>query len=203
MKPVEIITKENKRAEIYYDELAESPRGGIYNDCHLGHMVCMHRNYSLGDEQLKPRDYESWDDVEKYLVEGRNAKVILPLYLYDHSGLSISTGSFNDRWDSGQVGFIYADDKQCVKEFGEHYSVQNEMLQKIEKILRTEVEVYDYYLSGQVYGFKIFEKLHSVDRCPHCNEILEERDEDEEVDACWGFYGIDDVRDVVNDILQH
>ena len=34
---------------------------------------------------------------------------ILPLYLYDHSGLTMSTNDFGDRWDSGCVGFIYMD----------------------------------------------------------------------------------------------
>jgi len=197
MEPVETIVKGNKRAEIYYDELAQSPRDGMYNDCHLGHMVCMHRNYCLGDEQLSSKDFDCWEQVGNYLVEERDAKVILPLYLYDHSGLSINTRSFNDQWDSGMVGFIYADRKSCVKEFGENFDPA-----KIEDILRTEVEVYDYYLSGQVYGFKIFERKHNIDRCPHCNEILDERDEDEEIDACWGFYGLNDVREVVDDVLQ-
>ncbi len=46
---------------------------------------------------------------------------ILPLYLYDHSGISISTGSFVGRahhaeWDSGQVGYIYLDKKTAMEE---------------------------------------------------------------------------------------
>ena len=45
---------------------------------------------------------------EKYLM--------LPLYLYDHSGLAMSTESFSGRaphaeWDSGQVGWIYVSKK--------------------------------------------------------------------------------------------
>lgn len=195
MKPIETMTKENKRAEIYYDELNDQNPREFY-DYGLSRMVCMHRNYLLGDEQLKPSDYDSWDDVEKYLVDERKAKVILPLYLYDHSGLSISTGSFNDRWDSGQVGFIYADEDKCIKEFGKDYKYSD-----VENILRSEVEVYDLYLSGQVYGYKIFEKKHNIDRCPHCNEILNECDEDEEIDSCWGFFGIDAVREAVADVL--
>lgn len=195
MKPIEIITKENKRAEIYYDELNDqNPRE--FFDYGLSRMVCMHRNYHLGDEQLRQSDYDSWDDVEKYLVDERKAKVILPLYLYDHSGLSMSVGPFNDRWDSGQVGFIYADEDKCIKEFGKDYKYSD-----VKNILRAEVEVYDLYLSGQVYGYKIFEKKHIVDRCPHCNEILNEYDEDEEIDSCWGFFGMDAVREAVADVL--
>lgn len=48
------------------------------------------------------------------LVNEKNEYAILPLYLYDHSGLAMSTGSFIGRalhadWDSGPVGFIYMD----------------------------------------------------------------------------------------------
>ena len=45
----------------------------------------------------------------KELAERKN--VVLPLYLYDHSGITMScdlTYPYNDRWDSGQVGWIYA-----------------------------------------------------------------------------------------------
>lgn len=46
---------------------------------------------------------------------------ILPLYLYDHGGITMSTGSFVGRaphadWDSGQVGFIYLDKETAMKE---------------------------------------------------------------------------------------
>ena len=52
------------------------------------------------------------DDLKELLSEQKDI-VILPLFLYDHSGLSMSTGSFMGRavhaeWDSGQVGYIYA-----------------------------------------------------------------------------------------------
>lgn len=43
---------------------------------------------------------------------------ILPLYLYDHSGLAMSTSDFGDRWDSGCVGFIYMDKDTAMKELG-------------------------------------------------------------------------------------
>ena len=42
------------------------------------------------------------------LVEQMDGMVILPLYLYDHSGITMNTCGFSCPWDSGQVGWIYA-----------------------------------------------------------------------------------------------
>lgn len=41
------------------------------------------------------------------LVEQMDGMVILPLYLYDHSGITMNTCGFSCPWDSGQVGWIY------------------------------------------------------------------------------------------------
>jgi hypothetical protein len=43
------------------------------------------------------------------LTEQIQGLVILPLYLYDHGGITISCSPFSCPWDSGQVGWIYAD----------------------------------------------------------------------------------------------
>jgi hypothetical protein len=99
----------------------------------------------------------------------RDGYVILPLYLYDHSGITMSTGSFSCAWDSGQVGWIVCDKETVDKEFNGDWELA-------EKCLQLEVEVYDQYLTGDVYGF-----------------IVEEFDGDDwhEVDSCHGFYGSD------------
>lgn len=54
------------------------------------------------------------------LCEQSGQVAILPLYLYDHSGISMSTGSFIGRvphadWDSSQVGYIYLDKETAVE----------------------------------------------------------------------------------------
>ena len=55
---------------------------------------------------LSPRDIEVNELYD--LVRATDKYVILPLYLYDHSGITISTGPFSCPWDSGQVGWIKA-----------------------------------------------------------------------------------------------
>ena len=109
--------------------------------------------------------------------------IILPLYLFDHSGISISTGSFNDPWDSGQVGWIYCSKERAVEEWGKKVCTRKVRDAAI-ACLKSEVEVYDQFLTGDVYGYVI--------------ETTPEEDEDgdaigdgEHVDSCWGFFGLD------------
>ena len=44
--------------------------------------------------------------------------ILLPLYLYDHSGITMNTTGFSCSWDSGQVGFIYASKARFKEETG-------------------------------------------------------------------------------------
>lgn len=106
--------------------------------------------------------------------------IMLPLYLYDHSGLAMSTESFvgkavHAEWDSGQVGWIYVSKEDALKEFGGD-RMTGAVKKKAENLMRGEVEVYDAYLRGECYGFELYK-----------NGELE--------DSCWGFIGnLTDVR---------
>lgn len=109
--------------------------------------------------------------------------VILPLYLLDHSGLSISTSDFCNKWDSGQVGWIYMTSKDVIREFGE---INDYTIVKAKHLLESEVELYDYYLRGEVYGYQLYDL-----------------NEEDEIDSCWGFVGeIDEVKDDIKDHLK-
>lgn len=129
-------------------------------------------------ETLQESDFglellEDWELMEVV----REKVTILPLFLYDHSILSMSTSTYIGRahhasWDSGQVGWIYCTEKRFTEQIGCN--------NRAEELLVGEVETYDQYLRGDVYGF-----------------VLEEKDDDGEVldtiDSCWGFYGLDAI----------
>ena len=151
------------KVSIEQDENAQSPRE---ND-NLGVMVCWHRRYNLGDknEFTSPEDFKP----EAY-------PVCLPLYLYDHSGITMRTRGFSEidsaRWDWGQVGWIFVSREKLLKEYGGK-RVTAAMKRRAVKCLLAEVEVYDHYIRGDVYGY-----------------VVEDGDGNH-LDSCWGFFGYD------------
>lgn len=92
------------------------------------------------------------DDV--ILKELSENYVFLPLYLLDHSGLSMATTSFGDYWDSGQVGWIYASKATVIEEYGEW---SEETIEKVKEFMKGEVSTYDDYLRGENYIYDIID----------------------------------------------
>ncbi|MBV6342342.1 hypothetical protein [Candidatus Magnetobacterium casense] len=155
--------------EIFTYESPESPREWD----NLGTMVCWHRRYSLGDKHdfKTPEEFKEW--------AGKGLAVILPIYLYDHSGLTVSTQPFSCPWDSGQVGWIYATKEDVRQNYGVK-KISAKWLEHVKAVLEAEVKTYDQYLNGEVYGYKV-SKIRKCEACGHEEEIDE--------DSCWGFYG--------------
>lgn len=160
--------------KLEHDDLDDSPRDWD----NLGRMLCFHGRYDLGDKHdVTSDDFTGWKEVETYLKNKLYAVVIAPLYLYDHSGLRIKIGSFHGllpqghaEFDSGQIGFIYITKDDLKKEFNKQ-RISKKLLAKAEKILESEVEVYDQYVSGDVYYFSI------------------EDEEGNHIDSLGGLYG--------------
>jgi len=174
MEIIKKFKKGNKVLEVYQDESPESPREWD----NLGRMICFHNKYNLGDKtDFKDSDFKNWEEMSTHLVNTEKAVVLLPLYLYDHSGITIATTPFRCKWDSGQVGFIY-----CTKEDLEEAGIEQES--KAKDILIGEVKNYDSYISGGVYRYTENE----MTTCKCCNqEIIKE------LDSCSGYYDIKDI----------
>jgi hypothetical protein len=161
--------------KIFTDDDPDNPRTWS----NIGKMVCWHRNLLLGDEMPKESpveflcdllglnrdEYEDSRSTLIYLLSSFDMKekiIILPLYFYNHGGITMRTTPFGDRWDSGQVGFIYITKEDAKKE---RLSEKDAL-----RCLQSEVETYDDYLIGNVHGFQV---------CNEDNDVLE---------SCWGFY---------------
>ena len=112
---------------------------------------------------------------------------ILPLYLYDHSGITMSTGPFDCPWDSGQVGIIYMHKTTAMASWSnEEIDWVNPVnwRELAEECLRSEVREYDQYITGDVYGYNI-------------------EDEDGEIlDGCWGFFGSKHVEEEMKSVAE-
>ena len=194
MEPVKIKDIGKFRIKIMPDEDPESPRDWD----NLGTMVCFHGRYNLGDSNhgYKDSDHSNWAELKKQIEKDHDVLVILPLFLYDHSGITMSTGPFSCGWDSGQVGWIFTT-KQKVRENFEVKRINQKLKDKIKTYLEGEVETYDQYLRGDVYGFEIYE----VTTCNLGHE------HETDVDSCWGFYGEDTAMEeaeaVVQGIIEH
>lgn len=151
---------------IYYDEEPVNPRTAFDN---FGKMVCFHPRYDLGDKH----DYENTENLIRdiQLEEGSHI-IYLPLYLYDHSGLTISTGQFADPWDSGCVGLIYVSKKDVRKEY-ECRRISRKTLDRVLHQLESEVKEYDSYLTNEVYYYTV------------------EDPDGEVLESCGGFFDLD------------
>ena len=117
------------------------------------------------------------EELKQAIVKQEDAVVILPLYLYDHSGITIRTTVFSCPWDSGQVGFIFATRKQAKEYYGVK-KITKKSLVRLKAGLEASVREYDQFLTGDVWGYRII-------------DVDEDGEETDEHDSCWGFYGHD------------
>lgn len=137
---IETIEYKDYKIELCYDPYPDDPRKSFDN---LGIMACFHKRYNLGDQHefKEPQDLLDWIEANKDDI------YYLPLYVYEHGNITISTSPFSCRWDSGQIGFIY-----MTKELA-----NAEGIVKPYEILEHEVKLYDAYISGQTYGAMILD----------------------------------------------
>jgi hypothetical protein len=164
---IETVEYRGYKIEIDTDDDHISPR----DDENLGTMICFHNRYQLGDKNIEKFDIE---DIKK--IADSKDYISLPLYLYDHSGITMNTGGFSCKWDSGQVGLIFVSKEKVRNEYG-WKNLTTKRVKKIESYLKGEVETYDYFITGQVYSYKVEE-----------DDI---EDEDSINECCGGFLGYD------------
>jgi hypothetical protein len=186
---------------IVYDEDAPNPRKDY--DGNLATLVCWHPDYVLGDEQIVDAGgrgavenasaisgsrIRSMEHLWRYLTLMRKAVMVLPLSLYDHSGITMYVGGKHDYpfdsagWDTTFVGFAYTTHERVTELCGEEEKYHSE--EWIEEQVRAEIKQYDSYLRGECYGF-----------------IVADGTEDEE--SCWGFLGdIDYCKQEANAVAE-
>lgn len=164
--------------DIYYDDDARSPREAYDN---LGTLYTAHRRYR------PEKEFDDHFDIGE-VFEGRIGNfrksflkkyVALPVYLYDHSGITVSTTPFSCPWDSGFFGIIAVSLDKVREEYGWKHVTAKRRAQ-IERYLQGEIETLDSYYTGEVFGYR----------------ITPEGDNDDELDSCWEFYGTECLKEM-------
>ena len=189
------------RLVIEQDEFPADPRSWD----NLGTMLCCHRDYQLGDcnsnreteEQLAEicRKYRKSDEEIDEMTFAEEGRFILdqdnvcglPLYITDHSGISMQTYRF-DAWDSSFVGLIFVEKdfylaQMCLKD-------EEGWKEKAKETLKSEIEIYSDFLEGNVYQWTLYEPVVVIRQSMGGKELSRKIDEEGEmVDSMGGFYG--------------
>lgn len=157
----------------------ESPREGD----NLTTMVCFHNRYIIGDEHnYKSGDFGGWSDMRASLVREHKPLLIEPLFMYDHSGITISTKPFSCPWDSGQIGWVFVT-RKAVKNCMGWKRITKSRLDKLNDLLIEEVKTYDQYLRGEAYKYEII-------------DLKADPTDDPTVDSCCGYLTEESARDL-------
>jgi hypothetical protein len=172
MEYIQECTKRNEKLQIVQDDICEDPR----NWDNLTIIATLEQNHStIGDFQFK-----SSDELNEF-VKDQEGIYSMPLYIYDHSGISLYCGNdtipypFNDQWDAGCIGMVFTTKKRLE-------GMEKTPRSKIIDLMKSELETYSHYLNGNVYGYRLLK----WSQCKSCDQEL-----DQEVDSCYGFYGYD------------
>lgn len=174
MEEVKSIDYKGMTIRICYAMNAESPRewdnvGTIYSN---------HRDYNPDGHKIDEIENEDGELVSEELDR---RFIWLPVYYYEHSGLTVSTKRdypYNDGWDSGLFGII-AVEKAMVRNDWGWKAITKERREQILRSLEGEIEIFDSYCRGEVYGFDI------------------ENEEGEWIDSCYGYYGDEGIKDAI------
>ena len=165
-------------------------------------MVCAPGGYKLGDKdgisqaqddvRSSPKYRPCWEDYDNpvrldlddpgdlHTALERCGMIMLPLYVYEHGGITMSTTGFSCPWDSGQVGFIYAHPVSVRKEHN-WKRITAKRREQVLKWMKGEVKEYDQYLPGDVWGYVVEKPWNCEDRADK-KDKKDKTDEDKKCD---------------------
>ena len=181
-----------------FDELAEAVRSGMFGTLRFErdgqgreHLMATFVNWLSGEEGWDlVEEYDDWPDSDtlaECIAQCHEAAELLSravamrtVYMLDHSGIAYSTSPFNDRWDSGAVGVIWADEDDVSNWFEGVPAPRR----RIEKRLDYEVERYSQWAEGEVYAVMLSDADGSL------------------IDCVGGYIGADDLEVGIEDMRK-
>ena len=92
-------------------------------------------------------EHDDPESINKAFSLLQSKMIMLPLYLYDHSGLAISTSKFPGYFDTGWLGVIYVD-KDDIRREWDKQRISSKLYNNVVTWLIGEVEEYNEYLQS-------------------------------------------------------
>jgi len=166
MDNIEEIKVGENTVSIFHDDFPLNPRIDYDN---LGTMTYNPRSReAFGEKAMEGEEVDA-------IFNNEHDYIALPVYAYVHSGATLNTTGFSCPWDSGQSGIIYVSRAKVREEFSVK-RISPKLKEKVEGILRAEVETFSKYIGGEVYAFTVKNK------------------EDEVIESCGGFFDLEDCK---------
>lgn len=173
---METLNYKNHTIKILHDPCPANPLTEFEN---LGEITYNPKARILGDVPMSGERVNS-------ILKNKREYIAIPVYAYVHSGATIRASEkgnpFHCPWDSGMSGIIFVLKTKVRNEYG-WKKITKARRENIINNLISEVETFDQYLTGQVYGYEV----------------------EETGDSCWGYYGnpeesgcIEDAKSVVD-----
>lgn len=191
------------KIDIIQDDICQDPQTDDNNDDIF--MVYDHRNFTVKKEGFNPENiFNNLDEYKKYYY-------VFPVFAHIHSGVILSLAHNGDKFDTSMRGFILV-----LKENWDTDEIAKNAAQSL-------IEVWNDYLSGNVYGYRVykpnivysiskekFDRLLFEDNLGSIEQEFNSNTEWEEVDSCWSYYGnpeksgcIGDAKSVVDNDLEN
>ena len=155
---------------------------------------------SMSEDEIAGEMEDELDLCEKLqLIEESGELVMLPISMYEHSGITLWLGSkwshYDAQWDCSSIGFAYVE-KSTAKEEGmldpgEEYD--HDWKKWAYAMMEAEMKTYDQYVRGEVYGYMV-------------EDEDGEKASDVLLSGCWGYYEkdymLEDTKDCIDTYLE-
>lgn len=108
-----------------------------------------HKKYKfINTVPFTPDRFESWEEMERYIIKEYNPIAILPVSITNHGGIFMHKGKVSG-WDSGQIGYMFISRDTANRE--------NLNEQQAKEILDETFDEYASYVQGETYEVRIFD----------------------------------------------
>ena len=152
------------KLEIYQDEDSEEMTRDYDN---LGKIISWHKRYDFTDKSVKDNFSDLIENPGVFLkYADKHSFIYKPLYMYDHSGISFSLSNevypFNDRWDAGQVGYIFTTSEE-VKKWFKVKEITDDTKKKAYEEFETEIKELNNDMAGNSFYYLLYENNKQID----------------------------------------